>query len=177
MQKSQIRKNQKCLIHLIRDINDDLLKTPFDGELKEFAGRFTSLLTLIIETIDKYGLKSRHLNKFVSKTENFREWLSRQQYQSNVARGYQKRIGKYGDRLFTFLSYDGVPWNNNLAENAIKLIASRRRIMGASFSKDGIAEYLLFLSIFQTLRRKRGSFLRFLLSGETNIETFLENRG
>src|SRR5262249_3859639 len=31
---------QKCLIHLIRDLNDDLLKHPFDAELKEQACRF-----------------------------------------------------------------------------------------------------------------------------------------
>ena len=35
---------QKCLIHLIRDFNDDLLKSPFDAELKGQAARFTALL-------------------------------------------------------------------------------------------------------------------------------------
>ena len=45
-------------------------------------------------------------------------------------KGYQKRFGKYGDRLFTFLSHDGVPWNNNLAENAVKLITISPEIPG-----------------------------------------------
>ena len=31
---------QKCLIHLMRDINDDLLKHPFDLELKNIAQDF-----------------------------------------------------------------------------------------------------------------------------------------
>lgn len=31
---------QKCLIHLIRDINEDLLKYPFDQELKGHGGAF-----------------------------------------------------------------------------------------------------------------------------------------
>ena len=35
---------QKCLIHLIRDINDDLFKNPFDEDLKELAAAFTALL-------------------------------------------------------------------------------------------------------------------------------------
>ena len=30
---------QKCLIHLIRDFNDDLLNNPFDEELKQLAAR------------------------------------------------------------------------------------------------------------------------------------------
>ncbi len=164
---------QKCLVHLTRDINDDLLKSPFDEELKELASRFTVLMTPIIESIDRYGLKKLHLGKFVKDSDRFCRWVADQRFTSTVALGYQKRIGKYGDRLFTFLSYDGVPWNNNLAENAVKLVASRRRFLDGLMSEDGIRDYLIFLSIYQTLRRKGGSFLRFLLSEETDLFKFL----
>ena len=165
---------QKCLVHLIRDINDDLLKAPFDLDLQEIARRLTGILQPIIACIDRHGLKRRHMNKFIASTQHFQKWLESSQCQSQVACRYQKRIGKYGDRLFTFLSHDGVPWNNNLAENAIKLIASRRRIMGASFSEEGIREYMLFLGLYQTLRRKGGSLLRFLLSRSTDLFEFLK---
>jgi hypothetical protein len=37
--------------------------------------------------------------------------------------------------------------------------------------------YLIFLSIYQTLRRKGGSFLRFLLSGKTDLFEFLGEKG
>ena len=152
---------QKCLIHLIRDINDDLLKAPFDEELKELATRFTALMTPVIECIDRYGLTKRHLNKYSVDAERYQKWVAGQLFTSKVAQGYQKRISKYGSRLFTFLLYDGVPWNNNLAENAVKLIASRRRLIDGLMSEEGIKNYLIFLSIYQTLRRKGGSFLRF----------------
>jgi len=165
---------QKCLVHLIRDINDDLLKAPFDSELQEIARRLTAVLQPIIECIDQYGLKRRHLSKFIAATQQFRVWLASCECRSQSARRYHKRIAKYGDRLFTFLSHDGVPWNNNLAENAVKLIVSRRRIVGSSFSEEGIRDYLLFLGLYQTLRRKGGSLLRFLLSGSTNLFEFLK---
>src|SRR5258708_20456389 len=42
---------QKCLIHLMRDINEDLHKSPFNDELKEIAMRFAALLREIIQTI------------------------------------------------------------------------------------------------------------------------------
>ena len=164
---------QKCLIHLVRDINDDLLKAPFDEELKELATRFTLLMTPIIESIDRYGLTKRHLGKFVGDAERYRKWVTGQQFGSKVAQGYQKRIGKYGDRLFTFQSHDGVPWHNNLAENAVKLVVSRRRLIDGLMSEKGIKDYRIFLSIYQTLRRKGGSFLRFLLSGKTDVCEFL----
>ncbi len=41
---------QKCHIHLIRDINDDILQHPFDEELKELARRYT--LTLETDSPD-----------------------------------------------------------------------------------------------------------------------------
>ena len=34
---------QKCLIHFIRDLNDDLLKHPYDDELKRLVGSFCRL--------------------------------------------------------------------------------------------------------------------------------------
>ena len=40
-------------------------------------------------------------------------------------------------------------------------------------SEAGLKDYLVFLSIYQTLRRKGISLLRFLLSGETDLERFV----
>ena len=93
-----------------------------------------------------------------------------------MAAGYKRRLAKYGKRMFTFLSHDGVAWNNNAAENAIKLFAGRRRVIGGSFTENGIGDYLLFLGIFCTLRRKGASFLKFLRSGEKDIDAFLRKR-
>jgi len=168
---------QKCLIHLARDFNDDLLKNPLDEELKKVASRFTALLQEIVKTIDKFGLKRIHLNKHKRDVHHFYNDLFGTEYKSEVAQYYQKRIEKYKDKLFVFLDYDGVPWNNNVAENAVKLIAARRKIMGTAFTEDGIKDYLILLSIYQTLRYRNASLWTFLLSGETNIEAFFGNRG
>lgn len=53
----------KCLIHLMRDINEDVLKHSFNEELVFIAKRFAAVLQEIVETIDKYGLKKRHLGQ------------------------------------------------------------------------------------------------------------------
>jgi transposase len=54
----------------MRDINEDLHKNPFDDELKEIAGRFGTLLREIVETIDTYGLKARHLANTGNRPQN-----------------------------------------------------------------------------------------------------------
>jgi len=167
---------QKCLIHLIRDINEDILKNPFDEELKEVGRSFAMLLDPIIETIDKYGLKQRHLNKHKSGTRHFFAKIEKKHYDSDLAKNFQRRFLKYHDKLFTFLDYDGVPWNNNNAEHAIKRVALLRKFIGGSSTTKGIQEYLILLSISETLRLRNTSFFKFLISGATDIDKFLETK-
>jgi hypothetical protein len=40
---------QKCLIHLLRDINEDVLKEPFNNEMKELAHSFADLLSPMVQ--------------------------------------------------------------------------------------------------------------------------------
>jgi predicted RecB family nuclease len=168
---------QKCLIHLMRDINDDLFHHPFDEELKQLAQRFVAVLKPIIDTIDAHGLKRHFLHKHKKAADTFLSDVAGQELKSEVAQHYQKRLGKYQGKLFTFLDHDGIPWNNNNAEVAIKRFASRRRMMGASFAEKGLQDYLIFLSLYQTCRNKHVSFLRFLRSGMLDLDAFVEGRG
>jgi Transposase IS66 family len=168
---------QKCLIHLIRDINDDLFHSPFDEELKQLAQGLVAVLKPIIDTIDKFGLKRHYLHKHKEDVERFFRLLTGQAYGSEVARKFQKRLLKYRDKLFLFLDHDGVPWNNNNAENALKRFASRRKIIGASFTEKGLRDYLVFLSIYQTCRNKHLSFLRFLRFGKLDLDAFADASG
>lgn len=48
---------QKCLVHFVRDFDDDLLKNPLDAELKDIAQEFGVLMREIIETVDRRGLQ------------------------------------------------------------------------------------------------------------------------
>jgi predicted RecB family nuclease len=168
-------KQQKCLIHLIRDVNDDLFHHPFDEDLKQLAQKLVGVLKPIIDTIDRYGLKQYHLNKHKEEVARYFRYLAEQLFQSEVARKYQKRLQKYRERLFVFLDHDGIPWNNNNAENAIKLFASRRKLFGSSFTEQGLKDYLVFLSIYQTCRLKNLSFLRFLRDGGLDVDAFTES--
>ena len=78
--------------------------------------------------------------------------------------------------MFVFLDYDGIPWNNNNAENAIKRFASRRKVIGNWPSEKGLQDYLVFLSIYQTCRNKHVSFLRFLRSGSLDLDAYIDGR-
>ncbi len=68
---------QTCLFHLIRDINDDLMGSPYDEEFKALAGSSASCSGPSSDTIDKYGLKRRHLHKHKAEVARFFRDLDR----------------------------------------------------------------------------------------------------
>ncbi|HWO39864.1 MAG TPA: transposase, partial [Candidatus Acidoferrum sp.] len=163
---------QKCLVHLMRDLNDEILDNPFDDEMKSIVARFASLLKPMIDTIDRRGLKRFFLNKHLVEVDRFYRFLETTDFDSDAALKCKSRFERNRDTLFTFLRYDGVPWNNNNAEHAIKAFAGLRDVLSGSTTKTSLDEYLTLLSVAETCKYRGLDFLDFLRSEETDIETF-----
>jgi hypothetical protein len=164
---------QKCLLHFLRDINEDLQKNPFDDEFKRFAQDFAILLRRIVDTIDKHGLAKHFLGKHIADARQFVEGVSNGSYSSEIMLGYQKRVEKSSSRLFTFLEHDDVPWNNNNAEHAIKEFAGLRNMANGTFSERSLKEALLLLSVFQTCHFNGVNVVNFLLSGKSDLSSIM----
>ena len=167
---------QKCLIHLLRDLNDDLLREPFNEELKSVVNGFASLVKPIVETVDRYGLKCRFMKKHKRSVGRFYRWLTRTNFETEVGVGYKKRFEKNRQKLFTFLEYDDVPWNNNAAEHAIKAFATLRRVFGGSSTERGIQDYLVLLSVCETCRYRGIKFWDFLCSGYKDVDAYVKSQ-
>ncbi len=163
---------QKCLLHLMRDLNDAVLDNPYDEDVKGIVTAFAELLHGIVKTIDRWGLKSRFLRKHLVDVARFYKQISKTGRSSAAASKWKDRLEKDRAKLFTFLSHDGVPWNNNNAEHAIKAFARLRRAIEGLSTPTGIEEYLILLSVCQTCKYSGLDFLDFLRSGETDIVTF-----
>jgi hypothetical protein len=165
-------RQQKCLIHLIRDLNEDLLKNPFDAELKQITQKFTTLLKAIIITIDKRGFDKNYLIKFKNDVDQFFYFIESTSFYTEAGQKYQERFRKNIDKLFTFIEFDNVSWNNTFAEHAIKLMAVHRNKNIKFFKQSRMEDYLLIMSLYQTSEYKGFDFLRFLLSRETDIDKY-----
>jgi hypothetical protein len=163
---------QKCLAHLIRDLNQDLWANQFDEEFKSFVKAFGRLLRDIIQTVDKYGLKKIHLRKHNRDVDAFFKRVINKEYKGEPTSTYKKRFKKYKGKLFTFLNYDGIPWNNNNAEHAVKSFAYHRTNVKGNFTQRSLNELLILLSIQQTCRYRGVNFLDFLRSKERSIDRF-----
>jgi predicted RecB family nuclease len=165
-------RQQKCLAHLIRDLNDDLWSSPFDVEFEKFVLAARDLLVPMIEAVHGRSAKARDFARFLPTVDAFyTRQITEASYKSEVTQRYQKRFERYRASLFTFLSFDGIPWNNNTAERGIRHLAVQRKI-SSSFFKGAIPNYLLLLGIAQTCRFQEKSFLKFLMSGELDVDSF-----
>ena len=168
--------HQCCLIHLMRDLNDEVLTNPFDDQLKQIVTDFGSLLRPMIETVDRYGLKKHFLKKHLTDVERFYRKLAGVEWHSEAALKCMERFRRNREKLFTFLSYDGVPWNNNNAEHAVKAFARVRDTVAGASTEKGLEEYLTLLSVSQTCKYMGVDFLDFLRSGDKDIHAFANSR-
>lgn len=163
---------QKCWVHLIRDLNNDLRKYPFDKEYEGFVTAVRDVIIPIIESTYKFGLKKYHFAKYKKTVSKFYiESIDKKNYKSELCKTYQKRFKRYKSSLFTFIDYNGINWHNNIAENRIRHICVQRKISG-SFGPVQFPHYLRMLSIMQSCKLQNKSFLGFLLSKEKDIEIF-----
>jgi hypothetical protein len=163
---------QKCLVHLIRDLNACLLENPFDEEFKRFAFGFGTLLRAIVVTIDQHGLRKSRLSKHRRDVDRFFNDEVRRSGTSEATEKFRERFLKYEGQLFEFLEHDGVAWNNNYAEHAVKQFAHYRVICDGNMNETGLESYLALLSVSQTCKNQGIGFLEFLLSGERDIDAF-----
>jgi len=167
---------QKCLVHLIRDFNDLLHKQPYDEELKQVTKGFANLVRPIVETVDRFGLKAHFLKRHLCAVDRFYKELRHVNLVSEAALKCRDRLVKNREGLFTFLRHDGVPWNNNNAEHAVKPFAMLRHVIKGVTSEKGLRDYLVLLSVCQTCKYMDVDFLDFLRSGVKDIHAFAERR-
>jgi predicted RecB family nuclease len=169
-------RQQKCLSHLIGDLNDDLWKNPFNLQYESFLAAVRDLLVPIFKDVERYGLKTRFLKKHMKAVDRFYKLnIDDVQHKCEIVQKYQKRFARYRESIFLFLIKDGIPWNNNTAERALRHIAVQRKISG-SFFKRGATDYLKLLGIAQTCRFQEKSFLKFLLSEERDVDKYKESK-
>jgi predicted RecB family nuclease len=170
-------RQQKCLVHLIRDLNAGLLENPFDDRYKHLAFEFGKLLKAIVTTIDQHGLKLKRLSAHRKAVDRFFEEVVEPATGTEAVEHFRGRFLKYREKLFEFLNHNGVAWNNNYTEHAIKVFAQYRVIADGVMNEQGIDSYLALLSVRQTCNNKGVGLLKFFLSGQRDIDAYQRSGG
>jgi hypothetical protein len=129
-----------------------------------------------MQTIDRFGLKTHFLKKYKINIEKFFVKLLQHKYKTELAQKIQERFKRHQRRLFTFIDYDNVPWDNNNAQHAIKAFAQLRKVIEGPSTESGMQDYLMLLSICRTCEYRGIDFFEFLRSGKKGIGAFIGDR-
>src|SRR5665809_20442 len=86
-----------------------------------------------------------------------------------------KELRKRHDMLFTFMTFEDVPWHNNDAERAIRQGVLHRKISGGRRTWKGAEVFEVILSVYETSKKRGERFMgmvkkRFEQSSECEIQ-------
>jgi hypothetical protein len=163
---------QGCLVHLLRDL-ETVERYGRGGEhWPEFAKKLRRLLG---DAIRLWRQKSElSVEVFASRRQRLEDRLDEliaTAWEDKQAKRLVKRLRRHRNDLFTFLDKPGVPFDNNLAERAIRPAVIIRKNSYANRSQRGADAQAVLMSIYRTLKQRDHDPLRTITEA---IATYLK---
>jgi transposase len=146
---------QTCLVHLLRDLEHvEKYKTP-GADWPAFAKQLRRLLgdaVRLWRRQDEYRRETyaSRRGRIAARLETLRDTS----WKCSQARRLVKRLQRHRHDLFTFLDQPGVPFDNNLAERAIRPAVIIRKNSYGNRSDQGADVQAILMSIFFTLKKR-----------------------
>lgn len=146
---------QKCLVHLLRDLEHvERYKSPgphwpaFAKKLRRLIGDGIRLWRRREELPSE-----TYASRRACLTQRLDELIT-MPWEDSQARRLIKRLRRHQHELFTFLDQPGVPFDNNLAERAIRPAVLLRKNSYGNRSPQGADMQAVFMSVFFTLKKR-----------------------
>ncbi len=158
------KKWQRCLVHYLREIEDTIKYKSPGKEFAPFAKRFRRILRDAIRIGEKVTVHEERLRakaRLESRVDALLASYS-SSGEKNCAR-FVKRLRRESDMLFTFLEEDGVEWNNNAAERALRSSVVIRKITYGNQSDEGAAAHAVLMSLKETYNLRKENFFDYAM--------------
>lgn len=163
-------RQQKCLVHVLRDFQKALKNAPYDDELKIFIQEFLDIFNPIFEKLREKTTDYKLMKSQKITTRKKVRDLIKKQYLSKTVNSFKKRFKKHLENMIRFMSNpEKISWNNNKAERDLRPLCVQRKISGTMRSVKDSNSYLLLFSIYQTCEKRGINFMKFLLSRREKI--------
>lgn len=146
---------QMCLVHLLRDLKHVEKYKVTAPDWPAFAKQLRRLLGDAI----RLWRRRAEYGEEISATRRQRLSARLQQlidapWTNPEAKRLVKRLRRHSNDLFTFVDQDGVPFENNLAERAIRPAVLIRKTSYGNRSTQGADTQAILMSIFRTLKQR-----------------------
>jgi transposase len=154
---------QRCLVHYLRELEDTVRYKspgedfiPFRKKLKRIL-RDAIRMAEVRDQGERLRAKARleaRIDALISSYSSSKE--------KNCAR-LLKRLRRERGMLFTFLEEDGIEWNNNAAERALRSSVVIRKITYGSQSDEGAHAHAVLMSIKETCGLRKENFFDYTM--------------
>lgn len=154
---------QFCLVHLLRELE----KVNQRNAVEEWQAFSKKTKRLIQDALRLRAREDFTPEKYASRIDRFYERLldlALAPYADKDTRRLAKRLEKYRDELFTFLTHPNVPSDNNHAEREIRSAVLMRKVIYGNRSTDGVLTQSVLMTVFRTLKRRGYNPIRTLVS-------------
>jgi len=144
-------KHQYCFVHIVRDLKNLTTEFPDDPEVKRFRSDLMPLLKRSIKLTkksrpppDQYKLKAEKLKMDIMT-------ICRQQANHPGVQKFQNIFRENEDRLFQWVTYPGVPCENNHAERNLRPVVISRKLSFGCQSERGMKTREIIMSVLHTV--------------------------
>ncbi len=156
---------QRCLVHYLREIANTAKYRSPGREFAPFAKKLRRILRDAIrsaalkEPVERLRAKARleaRVDALIS------TYSSSSTKERNCLR-FLKRLRRERGMLFTFLEEEGIDWNNNAAERALRSSVVIRKITYGNQSDEGAAAHAVLMSIRETCSLRKENFFDYAM--------------
>jgi transposase len=146
---------QKCLVHLLRDMERVWKAKDHGGDWPEFSKKLKRLIRDGIRLWYKYD----DLDKTIYQTRRDRiekrlKLLFGREWNNKEAQRLIKRLKRHQDQIFTFLHNPEVPFDNNFGERSIRGAVIMRKNSFNNRSDKGARTQSVLMSVFFTIKQR-----------------------
>ena len=154
----EVGDRQYCLVHLLREL-EKVDEHNRSAEWQAFAKKLRRLIRDGIRlrkrpdfSPDRYASRIRLIDRRLAELAQWQREDDTPIYHDADTLRLAKRLRKHWDSLFTFLDKPEVPFDNNLAERAIRPAVILRKNSQSNRSEQGAATQAVLMSVYRTLR-------------------------
>ncbi len=148
---------QKCWVHLLRDIHDLLRQHPDDADLAAWAQGVRDCYSAALAqaarlTASNASDAARRVARRACDAALREQCQPFETHTTAPQARLCRRVAKYQHSLFTFVREAGVPSHNNAAERSVRHEVISRKISGGTRSTQGTRTRMTLATLFGTWR-------------------------
>jgi hypothetical protein len=154
---------QRCLVHYLRELEDTLKYKSPGAEFLPFRKKLRRMLRDAIRMADEKDDGERLRAKARLEARIGALIASHSSSGEKNCKRFVKRLRREKGMLFTFLEEDGIDWNNNAAERALRSSVVIRKITYGNQSDEGAHAHAVLMSVKETCGLRRENFFDYAM--------------